>query len=394
MRISLSFHMPGNRKAAAHFRRGVLHGAITAALVMTAVSNVQATQKSVPSWKTELRADPAEADLSAGRDFIKKKDYKKAKLYFERAASQGSVPAMLALADQYKKGLGVPRDDAKAFEWFMAAAVKEDPVGMLEIGDYYEWGKGGIKVDYERAHEYFEKAAAKGNSTAMYRLGVHYREGRAVAKDAHAALKWLSAAAELNPGVCKIIAEFYVLGNGVQINFAEARRWYEKGAAANDVNAKELLRRLPAEEAFHLRDYEKAARLQRAVVRDAEKEETKSEGRPGSLTAVELADLAYYELFARHFEAALKASERATSLEPDQPRMPIYGAHAAMFLGYAEGTRAAHRDGPKKYPAPYFNPEYWKKKVLEDFAEFEKAGLTHPQMAEIREMLTKPAQQD
>jgi hypothetical protein len=390
MCIFLSHRTLRNRMAAAHFERSVPRGAIAAALVMTVVSNVQATEKSVAPWNTELREGRAEANLSAGHDFIKKKDYKKARIYLERAANQGSVPAMLALADQYKKGLGAPRDDVKAFKWFKAAAVKEDPAGLLEIGNYYDSGKGGVKKSYERAREYFEKAAAKGNNFAMIRLATYYQKGRGVAKDAVAAIKWYSAAAEQNPRAAIAIAKMYLEGD-VEINFAEARRWYEK-AAANDDDAKWLLRRLPAEEAFHLQDYEKAAKLQRTIARETEEEETKSDGRPGPRTAIEYGDLAHYELLARHFEAALEASERATSLGPDQPSMPIYGAHAAMFLGYAEGARAAHRDGPKKYPAPYFNPDYWKEKVLEDFAEFEKAGLTHPQMGEIREMLTKPAQ--
>jgi hypothetical protein len=353
--------------------------------------SVRVTENSVPLWKTDLSENSAEDYLSIGRDFIKKKDYKNAMLYLERAANQGSVPAMLALGDQYKRGLGMPRDDVKAFEWFTAAAAKENPVALLEIGNYYDSGKGGVAKSYEHAREYFGKAAAKGNSVAMYRLGVYYREGQGVAKDALAAIKWFSAAAEQkHRWAPHAIAEIYVLGNGVDVNFAEARRWYEKAAASNDIDAKWLLSRLPAKEAFHLEDYEKAARLQRTLAQTTKKEETKFDGRPGPKTAIEFGTLAYYELFARHFEAALKASEQATLLEHDQIWVAVYGVHALMFLGRADEARAAYRDGLTAYQEP-LNPEYWREKVLEDFAEFEKRGLTHPQIAEIRQLLTTPA---
>jgi len=58
--------------------------------------------------------------------------------------------------------------------------------------------------------------------------------------------------------------------------------------------------------------------------------------------------------------------------------------HALMFLGRAKESRAAYLEHKGKEIAGQGD---WGEVVLKDFAEFEKRGLTHPQMAEIRRLL-------
>ncbi len=59
-----------------------------------------------------------------------------------------------------------------------------------------------------------------------------------------------------------------------------------------------------------------------------------------------------------------------------------------MFLGRAKEARAAYL-GHKGQAVE--GQGVWDEAILKDFAEFEKRGLTHPQMAEIRRLLAPAA---
>jgi len=63
-----------------------------------------------------------------------------------------------------------------------------------------------------------------------------------------------------------------------------------------------------------------------------------------------------------------------------------------MFLGRGREARAAYLQHKGKH---LFNNDdkIWEQVVAEDFAEFKKRGLSHPQMAEIRKLITTPPQQ-
>jgi hypothetical protein len=62
--------------------------------------------------------------------------------------------------------------------------------------------------------------------------------------------------------------------------------------------------------------------------------------------------------------------------------------HALMFLGRAKEARAAYLEHEGKEVA---GQGEWDAVAPKDFAEFEKRGLTHPQMAEIRRLLAPAA---
>lgn len=54
-------------------------------------------------------------------------------------------------------GIGVAKDDVKAFEWYMNAAAQEHVWGQLSVGWMYYIGKS-VPRDIERAKEYFKEA--------------------------------------------------------------------------------------------------------------------------------------------------------------------------------------------------------------------------------------------
>jgi tetratricopeptide (TPR) repeat protein len=137
---------------------------------------------------------------------------------------------------------------------------------------------------------------------------------------------------------------------------------------------------------FKAGDYAKAVTIENELVDAAEKADIKTTGGPAAETARALGGLAWYELFARQFEGALAASVRALSLAPTEVWLATNRAHAFMFLGREEEARAAYLQHRGERPHKNDN-KTWEEVVLEDFIEFEKRGLTHPQMAEIRSLL-------
>ena len=65
-----------------------------------------------------------------------------------------------------------------------------------------------------------------------------------------------------------------------------------------------------------------------------------------------------------------------------QPRR----AHALMFLGRGEEAKALYL-AYKGKPLPGQHGRLWERAIVLDFAEFRKAGLTHPMMADIEKEL-------
>ena len=126
-------------------------------------------------------------------------------------------------------------------------------------------------------------------------------------------------------------------------------------------------------------------RLQEALTAKEEAAETQREGKPGKETAQALDDMAWYALFAREFTKALTAAERAHALLPDHLTIETNRAHALMFLGRRKESKALYL-AHKGERISEDDSRLWERAIADDFAEFRKAGLTHPMMAEIEEV--------
>jgi len=262
----------------------------------------------------------------------------------------GADYAMRNLGVFYENGYGVAQDYAKAREWYEKAAAEGNAAAMVNLGALYAYGTG-VPQDNAKAREWYEKAAAEGNAIAMGLLGGLYRTEK---------------------------------------DYAKAREWFEKGAAEGDASSKAELEKLPSDEAFRARRYVEALQLQEALAAKIEEVETKRDGKPGAETADALSGVAFFSLFVREFPKALTVAERGHALFPHNLVIDTNRAHALMFMGREDEAKAlylAHKGEPL-----YLNlrgePLYeWEVGIIDDFAEFRKAGLTHPMMAEIEKEL-------
>jgi tetratricopeptide (TPR) repeat protein len=180
----------------------------------------------------------------------------------------------------------------------------------------------------------------------------------------------------------RLLGGLYQDGFGAAQDFAKAREWYEKAADKGDTAAKDFLLTLPVYEAAAAGHYAEALQRQEAL---AAATEAKEEGKPGASTARELQNVAWRALFAREFTKALTFADRAHALLPNDLSIETNRAHALMFLEHGEESKAlylAHKGKPL-----WQGGKLWERGIVEDFAEFRKAGLTHPMMADIEKEL-------
>jgi tetratricopeptide (TPR) repeat protein len=98
-----------------------------------------------------------------------------------------------------------------------------------------------------------------------------------------------------------------------------------------------------------------------------------------------LGDAAWYALFAHEFEAALSLSARAISAAGNgSTPVPFWimanKAHATMFLGRRNEARELYER--------HMEEKEWRRTIQTDFQRFTDAGLHHPQMKGILDMVT------
>ncbi len=75
----------------------------------------------------------------------------------------------------YRKGQGVPQDDAEAVRWYRRAAEQGYARAQFNLGFMYSEGQGVLR-DYVQAHKWISLAAAQGDES--YRKTTDILAGR------------------------------------------------------------------------------------------------------------------------------------------------------------------------------------------------------------------------
>jgi len=139
--------------------------------------------------------------LAYGRGFPTKQEeakpnYRKPEeLIASWSESIKTAKAQYYAGEIYYQGTLVPKDTAKAIDWFNKAAQQGSPEAMNRIGEMWAAGINGAP-DPKEAAKWFEQAAAKGLPEAQYNLGLCFEKGDGVAANPVRAWEWLQLAAE------------------------------------------------------------------------------------------------------------------------------------------------------------------------------------------------------
>ena len=170
-------------------------------------------------------------------------DFRRAKGFFERAVAGGgdSAPtAWASLGDLYRNTDDAHRDPVKAADAYQHAADLGDAGSMIKLARVVGSGDG-VPADFDRARQLLEKAVAAGGDTivdAWLSLGDLYRNADATHRDPGKAADAYRHAADLgNSGAMVKLARLIASGDGVPVNFDDARQTLERAIAVGDENA-------------------------------------------------------------------------------------------------------------------------------------------------------------
>ncbi|MDD2626401.1 MAG: SEL1-like repeat protein [Candidatus Methanomethylophilus sp.] len=154
----------------------------------------------------------------------------------QRAAEEGNIYAMLAMAYMYQTGKGIEPDADQALDWYGRSAQRGCSRAKWELCKIYREGELR-KPDPVNYLKYLRQAADAGIPEARVELALHYLSGDLLPQNPAIAVSWLRAAANQKD----IFATFwlgyaYQHGQGVDVDPGEAEHWYMKTAATGDGN--------------------------------------------------------------------------------------------------------------------------------------------------------------
>lgn len=109
---------------------------------------------------------PAWGEIETARDLMDAGDYMAAMEELRPAAIAGNAEAEELIGVMYASGLGVERDDIRAFEWYLRAAMKGHAGAQSGVGWYYEVGRGMPAPDLVRAYTWYVLSAIGGDPDA------------------------------------------------------------------------------------------------------------------------------------------------------------------------------------------------------------------------------------
>ncbi len=117
-----------------------------------------------------LVATPSHSEIEEARDLMEAGRFEEARAALEPAARSGNADAEELIGVMYAMGLGVDRDDRRAFEWYLRSSMKGHPGAQSGIGWYYETGRGIVAPDLVRAYLWYTLSAIGGDPDAKISL--------------------------------------------------------------------------------------------------------------------------------------------------------------------------------------------------------------------------------
>lgn len=149
------------------------------------------------------------------------------------AGTQASAETRIGIL--YEWGLGVPRDFAEAWKWFLEAANRGDGFAQAYIGDYYFRGIGRSRSFTDALH-WYRAAADKGVPLGISQVGWIYLNGFGVAPDLAEARRWYKKGAMLDSPASEYQLG-WMYGHIAPLDYAEAMKWYRKAAGHGHATA-------------------------------------------------------------------------------------------------------------------------------------------------------------
>lgn len=106
------------------------------------------------------------ADIEEARRLMESNKFEEAYEELYPFAQAGNADAEELIGIMYAMGLGVERDDVRAFEWYLRSSLKGHPGAQSGLGWYYEVGRGVNGIDLVRAYLWYGLSTIGGDPDA------------------------------------------------------------------------------------------------------------------------------------------------------------------------------------------------------------------------------------
>ena len=108
----------------------------------------------------------ANGALEQARDLMEANKFEEARKLMLPLARSGNADAEELIGVMYALGLGVEKDDRRAFEWYLRSSLKGHPGAQSGLAWYYEVGRGLPAPDKVRAHMWYTLSSIGGDVDA------------------------------------------------------------------------------------------------------------------------------------------------------------------------------------------------------------------------------------
>jgi hypothetical protein len=176
---------------------------------------------------------------------MKKKDYERARAYYEYLAVTDDAQGQATMGHFYLAGLGVQRDYKAAESWLLKAALQGKTFAAALLSSIYLTPSSGIKDD-AAAFRWAKFSAEAGVPEGAVMLASAYFRGIGAARNLNEAVRWARIAAEQGQS-----AGMFLLGlayesgsGGVSRSVDEAKIWFRRASELGNLSAKAALQRL------------------------------------------------------------------------------------------------------------------------------------------------------
>lgn len=196
------------------------------------------------------------------------KDPQLATRYQREAAAAGSADAQFELANDLVNQEGVTPDWPAAVAWYEKAAAQDHIRALVKLGDILREGRPGVPVDYARSLGYAKRAMALDSTEAMTDVAGMIRSGQGTEKNPQqAAMLYQRAAQKGYAHAADMLGWMYLQGELGEPDYQTARHWFEQAAERGNTHAMRQLgliyleaKGVPKDPATAFRWTERAAR--------------------------------------------------------------------------------------------------------------------------------------
>lgn len=152
--------------------------------------------------------------------------------WYQKAASAGSSLAEFRMGWLLVREFDPWSERPQALSTLMSAAQNKQPHALSQMGDLYYQGKLGAK-NLEKAHHYYQQAAEMKLPSAAFKLAMLYANGEGVPQNGALAHQWMEQSAACGLAAAALqLGEWYFQGVGCSKDLKKAAHWYEKAAEA------------------------------------------------------------------------------------------------------------------------------------------------------------------